>query len=187
MKFRLLKKLAMTAAFTVALAAAKAPVNVSYTDPELASKVTHEIRMYSWYSIWDNINIRVTNGSVELMGQVSQPYKKADLQRIVDHIPGVSTVKNELEVLPLSPMDDRLRIQVARAVYRDSVLSRYAIQPVPPIHIIVDNGHVTLEGVVNTEMEKNVAGIRASGAGLSFGQVVNNLRVETPPAKNSHI
>jgi len=186
MKFRLLKNIALAAAFSAALAAAKAPVQTSYTDPELASKVTHEIRMYSWYSIWDNINVRVTNGNVDLLGEVSQPYKKADLQRIVDRIPGVNSVTNDLKVLPLSPMDDQLRIQVARALYRDSVLSRYAIQPVPPIHIIVDNGHVTLEGVVSTEMDKNVAGMRANGAGLSFGQVVNNLRVETP-VKNSRI
>jgi hyperosmotically inducible protein len=79
--------------------------------------------------------------------------------------------------------DDRLRLQVARAIYRDPVLSRYGIQAVPPIHIIVDNGHVTLEGVVNNEMEKNVAGIRASAAGLSFGQVTNNLQVERPNKK----
>jgi hyperosmotically inducible protein len=178
MKSRLLSNLVMAAVLTVGLAAAKAPVDVHYTDPELASKVAHEIRMYSWYSIWDNVNVRVTNGNVELMGEVNQPYKKADLQRIVDRLPGVNSVSNDLKVLPLSPMDDRLRLQIARAIYRDSVLSRYAIQSVPPIHVIVDNGHVTLEGVVNNEMEKNVAGIRASGAGLSFGPVVNNLRVE---------
>jgi hyperosmotically inducible protein len=178
MNIRLIRNLALAAVFSIGLAAAKAPVNVSYTDPELASKVTHEIRMYSRFSIWDNINVRITNGNVDLMGQVSQPYKKADLQRIVDRIPGVNSVTNDLAVLPLSPMDDHLRLQVARAIYRDPVLSRYAVQPVPPIHIIVDNGHVTLEGVVNSEMEKNVAGIRASGSGLSFGQVVNNLRVE---------
>jgi hyperosmotically inducible protein len=170
----------MAAVLSVGLAAAKAPVNVNYTDPELAAKVVHEIRMYSRYSIWDNVDVRVSKGNVELMGQVNQPYKKADLQRIIDRIPGVNSVNNDLEVLPLSPMDDRLRLRVARAIYRDSVLSRYGLQAVPPIHIIVDNGHVTLEGVVNTEMEKNVAGIRANGAGLSFGQVVNNLRVETP-------
>jgi hyperosmotically inducible protein len=185
MKTRILRNLALAAVFSAALAAAKAPVNVTYTDPELASKVAHEVRMYSWYSIWDNVNIRVTNGNVDLMGQVSQPYKKSDLQRIVDRLPGVNSVTNDLEVLPLSPMDDQLRQRVARAIYRDSVLSRYAIQPVPPIHIIVDNGHVTLEGVVNTEMEKNIAGIRASGAGLSFGPVVNNLRVETPAKSHS--
>ena len=77
-------------------------------------------------------------------------------------------------------MDDQLRVQVARSIFRDPVLSRYAMQAVPPIHIIVENGHVTLEGVVSTEMEKNIAGLRASGAGLSFGPVVNHLRVENP-------
>ena len=79
--------------------------------------------------------------------------------------------------------DDRLRLQVARAIYRDPVLSRYAMQPLPPIHIIVDNGHITLEGVVSNQMESNVAAIRAQGAGQSFGQVVNNLRVENPTVK----
>ena len=185
MKSKLLRNLLLAAALSAGLAAAKAPVATSYTDPDLASKITHEIRMYSRYSIWDNIDIRVTNGNVDLTGQVSQPYKKSDLQKIVGGIPGVKSVTNDLQVLPLSNMDDRLRVQIARAIYRDSVLSRYGMQPVPPIHIIVDDGHVTLEGVVSTEMEKNIAGMRASGAGLSFGPVVNNLRVETP-SKGKH-
>ena len=77
-----------------------------------------------------------------------------------------------------------MRLRIARAIYGDSALSRYRTMAVPPIHIIVDNGHVTLEGIVNNEMEKNVAGIRASGAGLSFGKVVNNLRVENPSHKS---
>ena len=185
MKSKLLRNLLLSVALYAGLAAAKAPVVTSYTDPDLASKITHEIRMYSRYSIWDNIDIRVTNGNVDLTGQVSQPYKKSDLQKIVGGIPGVKSVTNDLQVLPLSNMDDRLRVQIARAIYRDSVLSRYGMQPVPPIHIIVDDGHVTLEGVVSTEMEKNIAGMRASGAGLSFGPVVNNLRVETP-SKGKH-
>jgi len=158
--------------------------NGDHSDPALAKKVAHEVRMYSWYTIWDNVNIRVNDGNVELIGQVSQPYKKADLQRLAQSVPGVRSVTNELEVLPLSNFDDQIRRQVARAIYRDPVLSRYAIQAIPPIHIIVDNGHVTLEGVVNNEMEKNVAGIRASSAGLSFGKVVNNLRVENPSKKS---
>jgi len=114
---------------------------------------------------------------------VSQPFKQADLGRLAQSVPAVRSVTNRLEVLPTSFFDDRLRLQIARAIYRDPVLSRYAIQAVPPIHIIVDNGHVTLEGVVNNEMEKNVAGIRAGQAGLSFGQVTNNLRVENPGKK----
>jgi hyperosmotically inducible protein len=155
------------------------------TDADLAKQVRHEILMYSRYSIWDDVNFRVAEGSVELMGAVNQPYKKSDLGRIVQRIPGVASVTNELKVLPLSNNDDRLRMQVARAIYGDTVLSRYRLMAVPPIHIIVDNGHVTLTGVVNNAMEKQVAGIRASGAGLSFGPVTNNLEVENPPAKKS--
>jgi hyperosmotically inducible protein len=166
-----------------AVMAANTDPNGASTDTQIAAKVAHEMRMYSRYTIWDNIAVRVREGDVELTGQVSQPFKKADLGRLAQRVPGVRSVTNQLEVLPTSFFDDRLRLQIARAIYRDPVLSRYAIQAVPPIHIIVDNGHVTLEGVVNNEMEKNVAGIRAGQAGLSFGQVTNNLRVENPGKK----
>jgi hyperosmotically inducible protein len=167
-----------------AVMAANTNPNGAATDTQIAEKVAHEVRMYSRYTLWDNIAVRVREGDVELTGQVSQPFKKADLGRLAQRVPGVRSVTNRLEVLPTSFFDDRLRLQIARAIYRDPVLSRYAIQSVPPIHIIVDNGHVTLEGVVNNEMEKNVAGIRAGQAGLSFGQVTNNLRVENPGKKS---
>ena len=152
-------------------------------DSDLAQRITHEIRMYPRYTIWDNVSFRVMDGNVELLGQVSQPYKKQDLQRLVQHVPGVAGVTNQVEVLPLSRFDDQLRLQVARNIFRDPVLQRYAIQSVPPIHIIVGNGKVTLEGVVNNDMEKQVAGIRA-GQSMSFGAVVNNLRVENPARKS---
>jgi hyperosmotically inducible protein len=154
------------------------------TDAEIAAKAVHEVRMYSRYTIWDNVDLRVHDGALELTGQVSQPYKKQDLQRLMQRVPGVASVTNELEVLPLSFNDDNLRARLARAIYRDPVLSRYGMQPLPPIHIIVKNGHVTLEGVVSTEMDKNVAAIRASSAGLSFGPVENNLRVENAKPKS---
>ncbi|HCC57728.1 MAG TPA: transport-associated protein [Solibacterales bacterium] len=153
-------------------------------DTALQAKAVHEIRMYPQYSIFDNINVRVANGNIELLGQVSEPYKKQDLLHIMQHIRGVASVTNDLEVLPLSPMDNRIRWQVARAIYSDPVLSRYSMEPVGSIHIIVANGHVTLEGVVSNEMERNVAALRASGAGLSFGPVINNLRVEVPSRKS---
>jgi hyperosmotically inducible periplasmic protein len=177
-------RLMVGAVLLAGIAGAASKDDGNHSDPALANKVRHEIAMYSWYTIWDNINIKVNDGNVELIGQVSQPYKKADMARLAQRVPGVKSVTNDLAVLPLSNFDDQLRIQVARAIYRDPVLSRYGIQAVPPIHIIVDNGHVTLEGVVNNDMEKNVAGIRANGAGLSFGQVVNNLRVENPSHKS---
>ncbi|MSV29376.1 MAG: BON domain-containing protein [Bryobacterales bacterium] len=183
MKQQLIRNLSLTAVLIFAGAAGAATTGRSSTDAEIAAKAAHEVRMYTRYTIWDNINIGVRDGIVELSGQVSQPFKKQDLERLSLRIPGVTGVANRLEVLPLSRFDDELRIRVARALYRDPVLSRYGIQSVPPIHIIVNNGHVTLEGVVNNEMEKNVAAIRASSAGLSFGPVTNNLRVENPKKK----
>jgi len=159
------------------------PGTPTNADQELGAKLGHEVRMYPRYSIWDNIAFRVHEGDVELEGQVSQPFKKGDIERIARKTPGVRSVTNNLRVLPTSFFDDRLRRQVASAIYRDPMLSRYGMQPLPPIHIIVDNGHVTLEGVVANQTDSNVAAIRAQGAGLSFGQVTNNLRVENPTVK----
>lgn len=182
MRVKMIGNVVLGAVLSVGFAAAKTVVPL--TDSGIEQRTGHEIRMYPRYTIWDNIAYRVQNGNVELMGEVSQPYKKQDLQRIVQRIPGVVSVVNNIKVLPLSPNDDRLRLQVARAIFRDPVLSRYAMQPIPSIHIIVDNGHVTLEGIVDSETAKNVAGIRANGAGLSFGMVTNNLRVENSSKKS---
>src|SRR5262252_8978829 len=118
------------------------------TDAAVAKEVRHEIVMYSHYTIFDDIKFRVNQGQVELEGAVTDPYKKSDLGKIVQKLPGVTSISNDLKVLPLSPMDNQLRLQIARAIYRDSSLSTLAYQALPPIHIIVDNGHVTLEGVV---------------------------------------
>jgi hyperosmotically inducible protein len=187
MKPRNLGRFLAAAVLLVSAAAAstKGSSTVPGTDADIAKQVRHEVLMYSRYTIWDDVNFRVANGSVELLGAVSQPYKKDDLGRIVQKVPGVASVTNELKVLPLSPNDDRLRLTVARAIYGDVALSRYRMMAVPPIHIIVDNGHVTLTGTVNSNLEKEIAGMRAAGAGLSFGPVVNNLEVENPPAKKS--
>jgi hyperosmotically inducible protein len=155
------------------------------TDAGLADAVRHAIVMYPHYDIWDDIGFQVANGTVTLTGAVNQPYKKTDIDRLVNSLPGVARVENGIRVLPLSPQDDRLRLVVARAIYGDATLRRYAIEPLKPIHILVENGHVTLAGVVATEMDKNIAGLRAASAGLSFGPVVNNLQVENPPAKKS--
>jgi len=173
---------AMLVAAGSAMASTNQPADNS-NDAQIARKVVHEILMYPRYTIFDNVNVKVRDGEVDLHGQVSQPFKKGDMARLAQHVAGVRSVTNELEILPTSFFDDRLRLQVARAIYRDPALSRYGIQSVPPIHIIVDNGHVTLEGVVNNEMEKHIAGMRAAQAGLSFGQVINNLRVENPSKK----
>ena len=183
MKRGILGRFLITAALVVGVAAA-ADKGVPRTGADLEKSVRHEILMYSNYSLWDDISFRVDNGNVELSGAVNQPYKKSDLQSIVQHIPGVTSVTNQLKVLPLSPFDDELRVRVARAIYRDPVLSRYAMGAVPSIHVIVENGKVTLTGAVNNDMEKQVAGIRASGAGMSLGAVVNNINVENPKKKS---
>ena len=177
-----MRKLFVGLVLTLGIAVAK-PV-VPLTDEGIVKQTGHEIRMYAYYTIWDNITYRVQNGSVELNGEVSQPYKKDDISRLVQRIPGVVSVVNNIKVLPLSPFDDRLRLQVASAIYRDPVLARYGMGPLPSIHIIVDNGHVSLEGVVASESEKNIAGIRAGAVGLSFGSITNNLVVENSRNKS---
>ncbi|HVN05153.1 MAG TPA: BON domain-containing protein [Bryobacteraceae bacterium] len=185
MRRTILNKFMLAAAvFGLGIAAASTSGPMSSPDAVIAKKLAHEIRMYPRYSIFDNISFMVNEGRVELLGEVNQPYKKADLGRIAQRVAGVTSLTNDIKVLPLSNMDNRLRMQVARAIYRDPSLYRYGMGALPSIHIIVDNGHVTLEGVVNTEADKNIAGLRAAGAGLSFGQVTNNLRVENPSHKS---
>ena len=148
-------------------------------------EVRHELVMLPYYGVFDNLAFKVDRGVVTLMGQVSRPTLKTDAERVVQGIEGVERVINQIEVLPLSPYDDRIRLATYRSIYGHPALNRYALQAVPPIHIIVKNGQVTLEGVVNNELERNVAGMRASTAGLSFGPVQNNLRVENPKSKKS--
>ena len=181
-----LGKALMAAALVVSAVSAsgKHNPNDARNGADLQASVRHEILMYPNYTLWDDLSFRVDQGNVELLGAVSQPYKKADIERIVQRIPGVASVTNEIRVLPLSTQDDRLRLQVARAIFRDPALSRYAMGAVPSIHIIVENGKVTLTGAVNNNLEKQVAGMRASGAGLSFGPVVNNLTVDNPAKKS---
>src|ERR1700735_5205402 len=187
MKSRLLLRFLMAGALvscaSLAGAADKANPALPKTDAEIAKSVQHEIRMYSRYTLWDYLYFRVTNGQVELMGAVTQPFKKSDIQHIVAKLPGVTSVTDNVEVLPLSPNDNLLRRQVAAALFRDPVFRTYAAEPVPAIHIIVENGHVTLTGIVANDFEKNLPGFRASGAGLSFGPIVNNLQVEHPSKK----
>jgi hyperosmotically inducible protein len=176
---------ALLSCASLAGAADKGNPAVPKTDAQITKSVLHEVRMYPRYTLFDDIDFRVANGQVELMGAVTQPIKKSDIEHIVARTPGVTSVTDQIKVLPLSDSDNLLRRQVASAIFRDPAFSTYAIQPVPPIHIIVENGHVTLIGFVATDFEKNIAGIRASGAGLSFGPVVNNLQVEHPSAKKS--
>jgi len=141
-------------------------------------EVRHELVMLPYYGVFDNLVYRVDGASVTLMGQVTRPTLKNDAGNVVKRIEGVERVDNQIQVLPLSPMDDGLRVAEYRAIYGHPGLDRYAMQAVPPIHIIMDNGKVTLEGVVATQSDKDTAGIRANGVSGVFS-VVNNLRVES--------
>jgi hyperosmotically inducible protein len=146
---------------------------------KLETEVRHELVMLPWFGVFDNLEFQVADGGrhVILSGQVTRPTLRSSAENVVKRIEGVEQVTNNIEVLPLSPMDDRTRIAVARAIFGDSVLSRYAWGAVPPIHIIVKNGDVTLKGVVANETDKNIANIRANGVFGVF-TVTNDLRVE---------
>ena len=148
-------------------------------------EVRHELVMLPYYGVFDNLAYRVDGYNVTLFGQVTRPTLKDDAGRVVKSIEGVEHVDNKIEVLPLSPNDDRIRIAVSRAIFGDTALNRYALQAVPPIHIIVRNGNVTLEGVVANEADRNIANIRANGVPGVFG-VTNNLRVEGEANRSKH-
>jgi hyperosmotically inducible periplasmic protein len=141
-------------------------------------EVRHELVMLPYYGVFDNLSYKVDpNGTVTLIGQVSRPTLKSDAENSVKRIEGVEKVVNNLEVLPTSPNDDRIRRAAYRAIYGNDVLSQYQLRAVPPIHIIVNNGHITLEGVVARQMEKQVAGMQANSVPGAFS-VTNNLAVE---------
>jgi len=143
----------------------------------LQKEVRHELVMLPMYDVFDNLAYKVEGGNVTLFGQVTRPTLKTDAERAVKGIEGVDRVENRIEVLPVSPNDDRLRRAVYRAIYGTEGLDRYAMRSVPTIHIIVKNGHVFLEGAVATEGDKNLANIKASGVSGVFS-VTNNLQVD---------
>lgn len=144
----------------------------------IVKEVRHELVMLPFYGVFDNLAYKVDpDGTVELMGQVVRPTLKSDAENSVKRIEGVEKVVNNIEVLPTSINDDRIRRDVYRAIYGNSVLSQYQLRAVPPIHIIVKNGRVTLEGVVARTMDKQIAGVQANSVSGVFG-VTNNLMVE---------
>lgn len=143
----------------------------------LTNQVRHNLVMLPWYSVFDNLEYKVDGNKVMLYGEVVNPVLKSDAAYAVKHIEGVEEVDNKIDVLPLSSFDNQIRRQEIRAIYSFPALQRYGVGAVPSIHIIVKNGHVTLEGVVSDETDKNVANIRANGVPNVFS-VTNNLRVE---------
>jgi hyperosmotically inducible protein len=146
----------------------------------LIREVRHQLVLLPYYSVFDNLSFRVDGDTVTLEGQVVRPTLKSDAEGVVKNVEGIGRVVNNIEVLPLSPMDDQVRRAVYRAIFSEPGLSRYAESAVPSIHIIVKNGNATLVGVVDSEGDKNLANIRANGVPNVFG-VKNELVVA--PAK----
>jgi hyperosmotically inducible protein len=145
-------------------------------EERIQREVRHQLLLLPYLSVFDNLAYRVEGYTVTLMGQVTRPVLKSDAENAVKHIEGVEKVDNQIEVLPTSPMDDALRRRLFVAIYGYPGFEKYAMPVVKPIRIIVKNGHVTLEGVVDSEADKNTAGIRANSVPGIFS-VTNNLQV----------
>lgn len=152
---------------------------MAQTNPRIVREVRHELVTLPYYGVFDWLEYEVQNdGTVVLRGQVVRPTTKSDAGGRVKDIDGVSRVQNEIEVLPLSSQDDRLRVALYRAIYNsNSPLFRYATQSVPPIHLIVKRGHATLKGVVANRGDAQMAYVRARGVPGLFS-VRNELIIE---------
>jgi osmotically-inducible protein OsmY len=145
-------------------------------DVRVAGDVAHSITGYTRLTIFDDINATVENGMVALTGKVTMPYKKDDLEKRIAKIDGVRSVRNDIGVLPVSQFDDELRYRVSRAIYGNPTFWNYAAMANPPIHIIVEGGHVTLAGVVNSNVERMLA--RSLATGLGELSVTNALKTD---------
>ena len=144
---------------------------------QIVNDVSSEVRKYTRFTIFDDVRIGVADeGVVVLSGRVTMPFKKDDIGRIVSRVDGVSSVRNELSVLPVSPYDDDLRYRIARAIYGSTNFEHYAAMANPPIHIIVERGHVTLTGVVNSNVERMIA--RSLATTFGAFSVKNELKTD---------
>ena len=151
-------------------------VEQAESDELISIQIGERLRQYTFYTIFDEVDGTVKDGFVTLAGRVTGPHKAQEIGELASRVYGVQDVKNEIRTLPVSSFDDRLRVAIERAIYTDSVLQHYANLVNPPIHIIVENGHVTLSGVVSFEMERLKAESLARGAGPFT--VENKLRTE---------
>jgi len=148
------------------------------SDARLVKEVRHQLVMLPYYSIFDDLGFRISGDTVTLVGDVTRPVLKSDAENVVKRIEGVRQVENKINVLPLSPMDDQIRMAMARTIYGDPQIgTRYGYQALPSIHIIVSNGRVRLEGVVANEFDKNLINMRARSVPNVF-EVDNQLQVE---------
>ena len=176
--------LSMLPLVAVAQQTAPSPGSVSpQTEDRITREVRHEILMLPWYGVFDVIGFRVNGTDVTLTGAVVRPSTKSDAEGAVKHIEGVTNVSNQIDVLPPSSQDDALRLRLFNAIYGYPSLQKYDLGTIKPIRIIVKSGHVSLEGVVDNEADKNTAGIRANSVPGIF-EVKYNLQVTGGDSKN---
>lgn len=167
---RIVKNKIITLATLAALTGAFPRLVLASNGPAapLPERVRHQLAMLPYLSVFDDLSFRVENGVVTLFGQVTRPVLKSDAEGVVKHLEGVARVDNQIEVLPLSPMDNQIRMREYRAIFGYSPLQRYRLGAIPSIHILVKNGNVTLKGFVSSPMDKQLAYMRANGVPRSF-------------------
>ena len=165
------------AAVCLALALSSGPsvALAQVTDRDLGEQVARTVRSYPKFSIFDDVRVRVDDRAVVLTGRVTTPQKRDELGARAGRIDGIRRLQNDIGVLPLSPADDRLRTQVARAIYNHPSFWRYAEQASPPIHIIIEHGRITLSGEVDAEVDRVLAYSLAQVPGAL--SITNELRV----------
>ena len=166
----------MTLAVSWAAIAPAAAQTEERKDFQVLQDVARQVRTYANFTVFDDVNAKVENGAVTLIGKVTMPYKREDIAQRVARVAGVSSVENRLEVLPVSQYDEELRYRISRAIYGNPSFWQYASMANPPIHIVVDRGHVTLTGVVQSHVERMLARSLAT----SFGalSVSNELKTD---------
>jgi hyperosmotically inducible protein len=177
----MLRKLAIVA-FVISLAAPTAAATQSQvrSERDILKDVVRQVTTYSRFTVFDDINASYEDGVITLTGEVTQPFKRDDIVRRVAGVPGILKVVDKIQVLPLSPFDDALRYRIARAIYGNPSFWTYASMPNPPIHIVVDEGHVTLTGVVNSNVDRMLAMSIASS--FNAFSVKNDLRTDKEAA-----
>lgn len=144
---------------------------------QLFRAVQKQVLQYPHFTIFDTVNVQVDNGAVKLTGRVTMPYKIDGIEKRVAKVPGVSRVDNRLQVLPVSQFDDDLRLGIAQAIYSNPAFRQFAYMVNPPIHVIVENGRVTLDGVVLNEVDRAIA--RSIAGNFTAFSIRNELRTET--------
>lgn len=185
MKSKLLRQILAFGALLAGPALAAIPSNAApaLTDTQIAQAAQRGLLQYGNFTVFDDLSFKVQNGQITLTGKVTEPYKRADLEKIAARVPGVAGVTDQIQVLPFSDRDNLLRSHIATLIYHDPSLAAYRAGANSPIHIIVDNGRVTLTGAVRTQADKQDAGLLASDA----APTVNNLQVAGPTAITGEI